>query len=213
MRLNISHNKRTIITVFITLLIICEMIAYVTTTPRPSEQFFQLYVLGADHSAAEYYPKNDSNIGIGEPVTWYLGVINNMGSVQLVSIRVKLSNETIEAPNDTQALESPAPVLTDFSRFLQDNETWEVPFVWSILNATSRVGSTRILVLEVDNETYMIPNWTATNGYNFRFTFELWTWQTETNAFEFGWGAGAERHVAWLQVWFNMVTPTLPPSP
>jgi hypothetical protein len=204
-----SQNRRTLIAVFVTLLIVCEMIAYVATTPRPREQFFQLYVLGANHMAADYYPNNDTDIRLGEPVTWYLGVTNNMGTVQLASILVKIGNQTIKPPDDQQALESPAPVVAEFMRFMQDNETWETPLVWSITDAVSVGGSTRILVLQIDNATYQIQDVSASNGHNFRLILELWTWQTETNAFEFGWTAGGEHRVAWLQVWFNMTSPRL----
>ncbi len=214
MRFGFSQNTRTVIAVFITLLIVCELIVYVTSTPRPSEQFFQLYLLGSNHMAANYYPNNDSDIRAGEPVEWYLGVTNNMGTLQLVSIRVKISNSTILAPNDQQALESPAAAVTDFARFLQDNETWEFQFVWNISNATSIDGSTRILTLQINNETYQVSNWSASNGYNFRLIFELWTWQTSTNGFEFGWNTNGEHQVAWLQVWFNMTNRApLPPAP
>lgn len=213
MRFGISQNKRTITAVFVLLLVACEVVAYVVITPRPAEQFFQLYVLGADHAAAEYYPNNDSDTRIGAPITWYLGVTNNMGDVQLISIRVKLSNMTIESPNDQRALESSAPVLTDYYRFLQDNETWEIPFIWTITNATLSNGSVRILGLEIDNETYQISDWAAVNGYDFRLIFELWVWQTDSNAFQFGWQANGSNHTAWLQVWFNMTSPTPLPPP
>ena len=204
-----SQNRRTLIAVFVTLLVVCEMIAYVATTPRPREQFFQLYVLGAKRMAADYYPDNDTNIRLGVPIMWYLGVTDNMGTVQLVSIRVKIGNQTIKPPDDQQALESPAPVVTEFLRYLQDNETWEVPFVWSITDAIPVGGSTRILTLQINNETYQLQDCSASNGHNFRMIFELWTWQTDANAFEFGWMAGGEHRVAWLQVWFNMTSPRL----
>ena len=112
-----SQNRRTLIAVFITLLVVCEMVAYVATTPRPREQFFQLYLLGSKHMAADYYPNNNTDIRIGELVTWYLGVTDNMGTVQLVSIRVKIGNQTIKPPDDQQALESPAPVVTRIHPF------------------------------------------------------------------------------------------------
>jgi len=203
-----SQSRRTLIVVLITLLISCETVAYVATTPRPREQFFQLYVLGANHITADYYPNNDTDIRLGEPVTWYLGVNDNMGTVQLVSIRVKIGNQTIKPPDDQQALESPAPVVTEFMRFIQDNETWEAPFVWSIRDAIPVGGSTRILTLKINNETYQLQDCSASKGQNFRLIFELWTWQTDANAFEFGWTANSERRVAWLQVWFNMASPT-----
>ena len=204
-----SQDRRTLITVFITLLIICEMVAYVANTPRPREQFFQLYVLGARRMAADYYPNNDTNLGLGEPVTWYLGVTDNMGSVQLVSIRVKIGNQTIKPPDDQQAIESPAPVVTEYMRVLQDNETSEMPLVWSISDAISVNGSTRILVLQFNNETYRLQDCSASGGHNFRLIFELWTLQADTDTFQFGWVAGGEHRVAWLQVWFNMTAPRL----
>ena len=202
-----SQNRRALIAVFITLLVVSEMVAYVVTTPRPNEQFFQIYVLGANHMAADYYPNGDPDIRIGEPITWYLGVTDNMGTVQLVSIRVKIGNQTIRPPDDQLALESPAPTVTEFRRFVQDNETFETPLVWIIPDAVSVANSTHIVALQINNETYQIQDCSATNGHNFRLIFELWTWQTETNAFEFGWTASGEHRVAWLQVWFNMTSP------
>lgn len=204
-----SQDRRTLITVFITLLIICEMVAYVANTPRPSEQFFQLYVLGARHMAADYYPNNKTDLSLGEPVAWYLGVTDNMGSVQLVSVRVKIGNQTIKPPDDQQATESPAPLVTEYMRVLQDNETWEMPLVWSIPDAISVNGSTRILALQFNNETYQLQDCSANGGHNFRLILELWTLQADTDAFQFGWVTGGEHRVAWLQVWFNMTAPRL----
>lgn len=155
---------------------------------------------------SNYYPKNNTDIELGDTVTWYVGVTDNMGTVQLVSLRVKISNETPTTIDDQQA-ESPAPVVTQFIRFLADKETWELPFVWSISNATSTVGNTNILALQINNETYQTQKWSAWKGHNFRIIFELWTWQTDSNAFRFGWVTNGERHVARLQVWFNMTSP------
>ena len=199
-----SQNQRKLIVAFIILIILCETIAYVTTIPRPREQFFQLYVLGADHMTSHYYPNNNMNIYVGEPVAWYLGVANSMGTVQLVSIRVKISNETIKLPDDQQ--ESPGSVVTDFARFLLNNETYEIPFVWSISNATQSSGTTRILTLQINNQAYEVSGWSARNGYNFRLIFELWTWQTDINAFEYGWNTIDMHHAAWVQLWFNMTS-------
>jgi hypothetical protein len=206
-----SQDRRALIAVFITLLVLCEVMVYVSTAPRPSEQFFQIYILGANHTATDYYPRNDSDLGIDEPVTWYLGVTDNMGLVQLVSIRVKAGNQTISPPDDQQMLDSPAPIVTDFTRVLQNNETWQMPFVWSISNATLNNRATSILSLQINNQTYQIQNWSASDGYNFRMIFELWIWQESSNSFEFGWTANSERHIAWLQVWFN-VTQAGPPT-
>jgi hypothetical protein len=126
-----------------------------------------------------------------------------MGSVQLVAIRVRLGNQTIQPPDDQNATPSQALLITEYERFLQDNETWEFSFIWQILNATSSRGVTRILGLEINNQTYPVVGVDARNGYNLRFIIELWTWNMDSNAFGFGWYAGTEHEVAWLQVWFN----------
>jgi hypothetical protein len=197
------EKRRTLVVVFIAFLIVFEMVAYVATTPWPSEQFYRLYVLGANHLVADYYPNDDPNVRVGESVSWYIGVTNLMGSVQLVEIRVKLGNQTMQPPDEQNALPSQAPLVTYFHRFIQDNETWELPFVWQISNMTSSGGVTRILGLQLNNQTIQMLDSSAQNGYNFRLIIELWTWNVDSSSFEFGWYAGTEHQIAWLQVWFN----------
>ena len=213
MRFTSSQDKRILIAVFIVLIIIAEMAAYEATTPRPQERFFQLYVLGSNRLAADYYPQNNPDLHVASLVSWYVGVANSMGNVQLVEIRLKLGNETTIPPNDTTDTPASAPELVAFDRALMDNETWEFPFVWSITNATSTAGATHILTIQINNETYNVSNWSATNGYNFRLILELWVWQTNSNTLAFGWNSNGEHRTAWLQLWFNMTTPTPPPPP
>lgn len=199
-------KRRNLLAVFILLLVIFETLVYVATTPRPQEQFFQIYLLGTNHMAADYYPNNDSSIRTGELVNWYLGVTNSMGSVQLIAVRTKLGNSTINAPNDTQASPSPAPFVTEFRQFMENNETWEFSFVWEILSVSTAQGSTRIVALQVNNQTVLLSDPSARNGYDFRFVFELWTWDTDLANFQFGWFAPIEHRVAWLQIWFNVTS-------
>jgi hypothetical protein len=202
-----SGRAKHLLAVFLTLLIVFETIAYFATTPLPREQFFELYVLGANRLLSDYYPNDDPNIMPSELIRWYVGATNFMGNVQLVAIRVKLANQTIQPPDDLEAQPSPAPLVTEFLRFIQDNETWEFPFFWQIVNGESLEGSTRILELQINNETYQIKGPMATNGYNFRLIFELWSWDLSLGALQFGWSAGGERRAAWVQVWFNMTSP------
>jgi hypothetical protein len=192
--------------VFFISLIVFEMIAYVAVTPRPREQFFQLYVLGANRLLSDYYPNGDPNIRRGELVRWYVGVTDFMGTVQLVALRVKLGNQTINPPNDIGAQPSPASLVAEFWRFIQDNETWEMPFFWQIVNAETVAGSTRLLEMQIGNETYKVPDLTAVDGNNFRVILELWTWEPSSGTLQFGWLSDNERRVAWAQVWFNMTS-------
>jgi hypothetical protein len=198
-----AQNRRSLLAVFVTVLIVLEMVAYVATTPRPREQFFQIYVLGSNRLAADYYPNDDPNIRPGDQVHWYVGATDFMGTVQLVAIRVRLGNQTINPPDDQQALPSPAPMVTEFRRFIQNNETWEFPFVWQIVDARVAGDSVYISEFQINNQTYTLQDSSALNGHNFRVIIELWTWDADNAALQFGWQSGTERRVAWLQVWFN----------
>jgi hypothetical protein len=131
-----------------------------------------------------------------------------MNTVQLVAIRVKLGNQSTLSPDILQATSSLAPTVVEFKRVITNNETWELPFNWQITNGTFTEGSTRILEVKINNQTYPVPSISAIKGYNFRLILELWTWNIESNTFEYGWSLQTERRTAWLQVWFNMTMTT-----
>ena len=201
------QSLRSLLPVFLTFLILFEAAAYTATTPGPRESFFQLYVLGPNGMASDYYPNNSAYITVGEPVTWYIGVSNQMGSMQFVDIRIKLGNQTIDPPNDTTASPSPAPLVAEFERFIQDNGTIEIPFVWKILNFTSQSGRPRLLQLQIDNATYSIQNSPMCSSFSscrLRLVFELWTWNVNISDFQIGWWNGDQRQIAWLQLWFYL---------
>jgi hypothetical protein len=143
---------------------------------------------------------------VNRTMQWYVGLTNSMGSVQYVSVRFKLGNESIVPPNGTSATPSSAPTLTQYSRVLLDNETWEFPFNWSILSV-NRMQNATSLTLNVNGTTVDMPTPTSHGGRNFRIIIELWVYNPETDVFEFGWVTGTERRASWLQVWFNATLP------
>lgn len=179
------------------------MIAYVSVTPRPKEQFFQIYVLGENKMAEKYYPNNNPNIPVGTRVTWHLGATNFMGSTQYVVLKVKLSNSTIEPPNDQEKLPSPAPEITEFHRVLINNETWQFPFIWRIEDTKIRGDNYHLTRLNINNRKIETQQVSAKRGHNYRIIVEIWTLDPMDQRMIFGWRTGNERRVAWLQVWFN----------
>ena len=204
-----SRSIKRLLPLFLTSLIIFEAAVYVAMTPSPREGFFELYALGANGTASDYYPNNSLFIEPGQPVTWYIGLSNQMGSIQYVDIRVKLGNQTLNPPNDTSASPSPAPLVVEFKRFISDNATWEIPFVWQILDFSTQGNSSRVLQLQIDNVTYSLQNTPTCSVHgpcSLRFIFELWTWDVSIGDFQIGWRNGAQQRIAWLQLWFN---PTL----
>jgi len=206
----LSEDMKRAVVVFISAIIIFSALAYVAVTPRPKEQFFQLYVLGETRMAERYYPDDNPNIPVGRLVKWYLGATNFMGSVQYVVIKVKLGNSTIKAPDDINYMPSPAPVLLEFRRVLMDNETWEFPFAWIIdeVREDGNATDATVLVINVkDGVQVSSGHVSAMNGHNIRIIFELWTLDPSTEDLIFGWRAGGEHRAAWLQMWFNATKP------
>lgn len=198
----LREKKVTLLVLFITFLILFEIIAYVATTPKEPAQYFQLYILGAKGMAADYYPNSNQGILIGQNVQWYVNVQNSMGSVQLVEIRVKLGNQTIPAPDGTNEPSS-APEVASFDRFLQDNESWTTPLYWSITYAVAISNSTIIKQMQIDNRTIDVDA-SSRSGSNFRIIIELWTFNESLNTFQYGWMADTGHQTAWLQLWFNV---------
>lgn len=198
---------RQLLSILLILLLLFEIAAYATTITIPSEKSFQLYMLGSNETAGNYYPNNSSYLQLGENVSWHLGIVNEMGSVQFIAIRVKLGNLTIEPPNNTLATPSPAPFITEFKEFLPNNGTWEMPFNWQVTNYTTTAnGHILTLNLTINNMTYMIQNPPSCPVYscNFRLIFELWTWNVDTANFQIGWTNDGEQKLAWLELWFNL---------
>jgi len=206
----LSEDMKRALAIFMSATIIFSTLAYVAVTPRPKEQFFQIYVLGETRMAERYYPDNSSNIPVGRLIKWYLGTTNFMGSVQYAVIKVKLGNSTTEVPDDVDYMPSPAPVLMEFGRVLMDNETWEFPFTWLIgeVATYNNVTLATVLAINVKNGVEVRRGQvSALNGHNFRIIFELWTFDPLTEDLILGWRAGGERKVAWLQIWFNATKP------
>lgn len=203
----LSNALKRSIMIFVSAAAIFFMIAYVSVTPRPGEQFFQIYVLGENKMAERYYPNDNPNIPIGVQVKWHLGATNFMGSIQYVILKIKLSNTTIDPPDEKNNLPSPAPVVKELYRVMLNNETWQFPLTWSI-NDLKRIGDNYYPTQLIINEQKIdVQPVSAKKGYNYRMIVELWTLDPLDQHLIFGWRTGTERKTAWLQVWFNATLP------
>jgi hypothetical protein len=202
-----SKRKLTYAVIFIIVLLTG---VYVTTTPRPGDDFFQFFILGNNGLAADYFPNNSTGtISVGVQDNWTLNVINKFPGVQLVELEVKLGNLSSTAPNSTFFKPADLPVITTFLAVLKPNATWQIPFDWNISGSTQTSGYRHISLI-INNESYSTST-SALNGDNFRFFFELWSASTpNTNNLHFGWlgreGDAPQPEAAWLQVYFNVTT-------
>ena len=139
--------------------------------PKYEEYFFELGLLGKEGKAEGYFPDDDSTINIGTPMSWNIYVHNHMGSKQWVSIRVRILNSTMQAPDDREHEPSPEPFVLEIPLSLSVDETVLVPYSWSILDA-EYLNGTVIYSIIVNNEIYDMG--LSDNSTRFRFVFEFW---------------------------------------
>jgi uncharacterized membrane protein len=161
------------------------------------EKFSELQLLGSGHMA-ENYP---SHIRADDSYLVYVGINNHMRSSAYYSVYVKFRNQSEESPNATAP--SPLPPLYEYRTFLQNDETWEAPLNFSVLDVSflenrTHVGFLRIndVVVNVDKSTL----WDADlMGCYFQLFIELWIYNSEANAVRF--------HNRFVDLWLNMTVP------
>jgi uncharacterized membrane protein len=194
LRIN-SRDLKYVIAFALVMTIISSGAAFRALYPPPDEQYFAMWILGPDGFAEHYYPHDDSNLRINEPLNWTIGVQNQMGNLEYVVIRVKLLNPT-GSPISTQ------PIL-EFTRVLIQNETWSIPFDWMIVDASQKNESINIIGLSINGAQLNGQFASALSGYNFRFIFELWFYDASANGLIFSQPTTVGPRSVWTQVWFN----------
>ncbi len=173
--------------------------------PKYEEYFFELGLLGREGKAEGYFPGDNSTIYLGTPMSWRIYVHNHMGSEQVVSIRVKILNSTMEAPDDRRHEPSLEPYFLYVIVSLSVDETVLVPFSWSVLDTEYRNG-TVINGLIVNGEHVEIDVSSVFDGV-FRIVFELWVYDQESDEFIFGWYSKGEFYSVSLYMWFELNLP------
>ena len=199
-----AQDFRYLLAFIVIVTIVAAGAAYVVLSPPPSEQFYAMYILGSNGLAEHYYPNDNPNLTVGEPVNWTIGVYNHMGTLQYVVIRVKLLNSTLASPDELTGTPSSSVPLFEFTRVLVDNETWTTPFVWRVVNVSrspSALSITRISINQISLSGDLAK---AVSGNNYRFVFELWFYDKATNALVFSWRAQNAQRSVWTQIWFNV---------
>jgi hypothetical protein len=206
-RLKISaQDFRYLLAFIVVATIVASGVAYGVLNPPPAEQFYAMYILGSNGLAENYYPNNNPNLTVGEPVNWTMGIYNHMGSLQYVVVRVKLLNSTLQSPNELSGTPSSVAPLLEFARVLVNNETWSIPFVWKLLGVSSSAGEVLITGISINQVVLRGNLGKAVSGINYRLVFELWFYDIATNDLVFSWHTQSTQHSVWTQIWFNVTT-------
>jgi uncharacterized membrane protein len=186
--------------------IVTSGVAYGVLNPPPSEQFYAMYILGSNGLAEHYYPNDNPNLTVGQPVNWTIGVYNHMGSLEYVVVRVKLLNSTLRSPEELNGTPSSVAPVAEFMRILVNNETWTMPFVWKLLGVSSSAGRLLITGISINQVAFRGDLVEAVSGINYRLVFELWFYDMTANGLVFSWHAQSAQHSVWTQIWFNATT-------
>ena len=166
-----------------------------------------MWVLGSQGLAEHYYPDDNANVQIDSNLNWTLGVYNHMGSIQYVEIQVKLMNSTVSSPDEPTGKPSPLQPLVEFTRVLVENETWSIPFNWTILNLSQTGSMMTITELSINENHFEGGLAIAVSGFNYRFVFELWFYDQAGEEMTFSWKTEDYQHSVWTQIWFNATAP------
>ena len=201
--MNLDDSKLIYISACIILVLISVSPVIKLSIPKKIEPFFTISVLGVDSKISNYFPDNNQNIETGNEIKWSIYLYNHMGESKYISVRIKLLNSTMIAPNATISKPSPYLPIYEFRRILLHNETYIYPLEWSILKVIDNNNSIIIKNIII-NEEIVEANAISING-NFRFVIELWMWDTNTRDFIFGW---RDNYIygPWNQIWFNILT-------
>jgi len=177
--------------------------------PKYEERFFELGLLGKDKKAEGYFTNNNTILETGSSVFWHIYIHNHMGSTQKVSIKVKLLNSTMQAPNDQEHESSPILCFIEFPVTLSVNETKLILFSWSILEADFHGSFIIVKRLIVNNQTIEVDPPTLSDDNRFRVVFELWVYDESIEQYRFEWDSGKGFYSVSLYIWFKLATPTM----
>jgi len=168
--------------------------------PKYEEYFFELALLGGNGTAEGFFLDENSTINIGSRMRWQLYVHNHMGREQDLTIKVKLLNSTMRAPDDREHDPSPAPVFLEYPLTLLKDETIIIPFSWNIARAEPQNGTLIKGLIVNDN---LIDVSIRDSNYRFRIVFELWVYDETSDLYQFGWYSKDEFYSASIYMWFN----------
>ena len=154
--------------------------------PKQEELFFELGLLDKDKTANSYFFNDSSIIDPGTVNSWFIYVYNHMDTFEVISVRVKLLNSTMNLPVDQEYQSSQVDSFVEFPLSLSINETVLVPFSWSIIDIESQNDLIVIKRLMINNQRVDVEVSGPVTSI-FRVVFELWVQDHTSGEYVFGW--------------------------
>ena len=164
--------------------------------PDGSEDFSELWLLGPTRKA-EGYP---FNVTVNESYLIYVGVANRLGRSVYYRVHVKLRNQTQPLPTASNSSPSMLPPLYEFDMFIGDDEIWEKPLNFTILEALTDNDTMLLKSLEINEYVFQVDEFSVWDeerrGFYYQLFFELWLYNTTSSSFQY--------HNRFVGIWLNM---------
>lgn len=164
--------------------------------PDGSERFSELWLLGPTRKA-EGYP---FNVQVNESYLVYVGVANRLGHSAYYRVYVKLRNQTQPLPAASNSSPSVLPPLYEFDMFVRDDEVWEKPLDFAVLEVLTANDSMLLRSLQVNGFVFQVDEvslWDEERrGFYYQLFFELWYYNMTLSSFQY--------HNRFVGLWLNM---------
>jgi hypothetical protein len=157
----------------------------------PRTEFFSALWLLGQNQTAENYPYN---ITSGQSYRVYLGIQNQLGYTAYYLVEVKFRNSTESAPYDFGPLSNRTPSslspLYNITAFVTDQDTWQVPLIFSFDYAALTSSTVHMRNLTLNNVDLNMSGpsiaWNSTTSTFSGFLFfELWIYNSTTSVFQY----------------------------
>jgi len=164
--------------------------------PDGSERFSELWLLGPT-GKAEGYP---FNVQVDESYPIYVGVANRLGCSAYYRVYVKLRNQSQPLPTVSDSSPSMLPALYEFDLFIGDDEVWEKPFNFAVLEVLTVNDTMLLKSLEINEFVFEVDEFSLWDeervGFYYQLFFELWLYNMTSSSFQY--------HNRFVGMWLNM---------
>lgn len=160
-------------------------LSLVLSFPDGTTKFSEFWILGPNHLMQDY----PFDVQMNQPYQVYVGIRNHMRSTIHYMVYVKLRNLTQPLPDTINSKPSSLPPLYEYNAYVANNETWEVPLTFSILE-TSRVGDYSLInAISINDVVFSVDastTWSSEqHGFYYELFLELWFYDTSLQSFQF----------------------------
>ena len=164
--------------------------------PDGSERFSELWLLGPTRKA-EGYP---FDVQVNESYLIYVGVANRLGRSAYYRVYVKLRNQTQPLPTASNSSPSILPPIYEFDMFVRDDEVWEKPLNFKVLEALAANDTMLLKSLQISGFVFEVDGFSLWDeerlGFYYQLFFELWLYNTTSSSFRY--------HNRFVGIWLNM---------